>query len=237
MTIYEHILDLLFPRRCPICGDIVQPHGELVCTACYRKVRFVTQPSCMKCGKSLVSDTKEYCSDCMRSRKSFTRGVILADYTAEVRRAITEIKYHNLRQHLDFFAAELIRQRGAELRAMGAQALIPVPLHPARRRERGFNQAEELARRLSPGLGIPVDTRLLYRVRKTARQKELDDRQRLANLMNAFRAEKRTEPYHTVILIDDIYTTGSTAEACTRALHAAGVQEVYVVCIAAGVGR
>ncbi len=231
----EKILELLFPRVCPVCGQIVLPKGELICPPCRKKISYVTGTYCMKCGKTLLHDTKEYCRDCSRNRRSFKRGIILANYTPEVQKALLDVKYHNLRQNLDFFAAEIIRLRGKQIAGWQAQALIPVPLHPSKRRQRGFNQTEELCRRLSAGLQLPVDTSLLYRRKKTLPQKGLTNRQRMANLAEAFVAERRTEPYHTVILVDDIYTTGSTAELCTRALMAAGVETVYVLCVAAGV--
>lgn len=235
MKLGEQILELLFPRVCPVCGQIVQPKGELICPSCRRKVSYVTGAYCMKCGKTLLHDTKEYCRDCSRKERSFKQGIILSNYTPEVQKALLDVKYHNLRQNLDFFAAEIIRLRGKQIAGWQAQALIPVPLHPSKRRQRGFNQTEELCRRLSAGLQLPVDTDLLYRRKKTLPQKGLGYRQRMANLADAFWAVQRAEPYHTVILVDDIYTTGSTAELCSRALQAAGVETVYVLCVAAGV--
>ncbi len=234
MTGKEWLLGILFPRVCPICGEIVRGKGAYACPACREKVRFVTEPRCKKCGKSIVQETKEYCRDCTKSRRSFIKGVILADYTAEVRSALAAVKYRNLRQHLDFFCQELSELRGREIRSWEADALIPVPLHPSKRRQRGFNQAEEICLRLAPVLGIPVDTKVLYRRKKTVPQKDLNDRQRLANLTDAFGADQKAVRYRRVILVDDIYTTGSTAEACTRALLGAGVEEVYVICLAAG---
>lgn len=258
MTGKERLLGILYPRVCPICGEIVLPldrelveheaggtcgvsgtsvKGKIryVCPECREKVHFVTEPRCKKCGKAIVQETKEYCEDCARSKRSFVRGIVLAGYTAEVRSALAAVKYGNLRQHLDFFCRELVGLRGSEIRSWQAQALIPVPLHGSKRRQRGFNQAEEIGKRLWEGLGIPMDTRVLYRRKKTTPQKELNDRQRVANLIEAFGVYEDRVRYERVILVDDIYTTGSTAEACTRVLLASGVMEVYVVCLAAGV--
>ena len=257
MTGKERLLGILYPRVCPICGEIVLPldremvehetigtrgasgtsvKGKIryVCPECRKKVRFVTEPRCKKCGKAIVQETKEYCRDCAGSRRSCVRGIVLASYTAEVRHALSAVKYGNLRQHLDFFCQELVELHGGEIRSWEAQVLIPVPLHASKRRQRGFNQAEEICVRLSEGLGVPVDTKVLYRGRKTAPQKDLNDRQRLANLVEAFGVYRDAARYRRVILVDDIYTTGSTAEACSRVLLGAGVEEVYVVCLAAG---
>lgn len=235
MTGKERLLGILYPRVCPICGEILRVKGVYACPECREKVRFVTEPRCKKCGKSIVQETKEYCEDCAGSRRSFVQGIVLAGYTAQVRSALAAVKYGNLRQHLDFFCSELVALRGNEIRSWQAQALIPVPLHRSKRRQRGFNQAEEIGKRLSAGLGIPMDTRVLYRRKKTTPQKELNDRQRVANLIEAFGVYEDRVQYERVILVDDIYTTGSTAEACSRVLLASGVVEVYVVCLAAGV--
>ena len=120
---------------------------------------------------------------------------------------------------------------------MGAQALVPVPVHPERMKTRGFNQAEELARRLSDGLGLPVETGILSRNKNTAPQKDLNPAQRLKNLEEAFSAKRPRAGLTSVILVDDIYTTGSTVEACSRVLKRAGVSRVYFLCICIGGGR
>ena len=115
---------------------------------------------------------------------------------------------------------------------------MPVPIHSSRRRERGFNQAEELAERLSDCWGLPVDTKLLVRKKKTLPQRDLGPSQRLKNLQEAFALHPSVSDKipKSVIIIDDIYTTGSTAEAVTVALKQLGIREVYVFCIAIGKG-
>ena len=124
--------------------------------------------------------------------------------------------------------------RGPERRRANSSAWLN-PL--SRRRERGFNQAEELARRLSGPLGIPVNTSILKRTRKTAPQKSLDSGGRLKNLEQAFTASVLPSGIKNIILVDDIYTTGSTIEACTRALRKAGAEHVYFVTIFIGHGQ
>lgn len=123
------------------------------------------------------------------------------------------VKYKNRREYLDFYADEAVRRLGSEFEAMRADCLIPVPVHPKRYRSRGFNQALVLA------------------------QKELGPSARLKNLEKAFTAEKIPPGLERVILVDDIYTTGSTAEACTRALKAAGVKNVYFFAVCIGQGQ
>lgn len=172
-----------------------------------------------------------YCPDCRGREKSFVAGFPLCDYDDVMQRAVTRIKYGNRREYLRPFAALLAERHGRELKALGADCLVPVPVHPSRLRTRGFNQAEFFARELSGHLGIPVRTDLLFRTRKTEAQKELTPDERVRNLSSAFTADLKGEKMGTVILADDIYTTGSTVEACSRALRAAGVPRIFYVSI------
>lgn len=232
----EQLLDILYPRRCPVCHEIVMPKGSLICPECKKKLSYVKQPACKKCGKELSQETGEYCLDCMRRKPQYEWGVSLLNYDKVARDSISAFKYKNRREYADFYAEELLKKYGKRLQGIHGDALVPVPVHPARRRRRGFNQAEVLARRLSAPLGLPVRTDLLIRTRKTLPQKQLNDRERLKNLTQAFRAVRTGRPVRTVILVDDIYTTGSTVEACTAALKGIGIEKVYVISIAIGKG-
>ena len=231
------IWDALFPRRCPVCGRIVLPKGALICPGCMEKLSWVRRPTCKKCGKEVADSTIEYCYDCTKHRRSFDYGLSLINYDSTASRSMSQIKYNTKREYLDFYSEAICRKLGKRIKAMDADVLVPVPVHPSRLRQRGFNQAEELARRLSAHLGIPVDTSILKRKRRTAPQKSLDSGQRLKNLEQAFLASQISRGIRSVILIDDIYTTGSTIEACTRVLKKAGVEHVYFVTIFIGYGQ
>lgn len=212
------------------------PKGGLICPDCMKKLSPIRQPACKKCGKEVSSQQAEYCPECMRRPKSFASGVSLLQYNEAARCSMAAIKYKNRREYLDFYSRALAYRYGWWLAFIGADALIPVPVHPARRRTRGFNQAEELAVRISRLSGIPVCSDCLVRTRKTVAQKNLNAAQRLKNLQSAFGISVyyRTHPEKipkTAVLIDDIYTTGSTAESCTRILLAAGAERVHVLTI------
>ena len=135
------------------------------------------------------------------------------------------------REYLDFYAeaaAEKLRQY-ENREEWQFDGLVPVPVHPARKRKRGFNQAEILAKRMGERLEMPVCPEFLYRIRNTEPLKELNPDERLRNLQQAFQADAeaiRASGVQNVLLVDDIYTTGSTAEACTRALLSAGIEKV-----------
>lgn len=241
--IRQTVINLLFPRRCPVCGDIVLPEGALICPSCIQKLSPVKQPTCRKCGKEVFGDRMEYCLDCTRHQHTFESGVALLNYNDAARKSMAAIKYRNRREYLDFYAQALFVRYGKWMNHIQADAFIPVPVHPSRLKKRGFNQAKELADRLSRLTGIPVISNLLIRIRKTAPQKELSPTERLKNLQQAFAVSSTFQhsdfpPVPSrVILVDDIYTTGSTVECCTRILKQAGVQEVYFITICIGNGK
>ena len=192
----------------------------------------------MKCGKEIADAAEEYCLDCRRHRRSFEYALSLFNYTELMSDSLSAVKYRNRREYLDFYAAETVRVLGERIRNIGADCLIPVPVHPARRRKRGFNQAQILAEKVGEALGIPVEEEFLCRNRNTAPQKILGPAERLKNLEQAFSVPGRAPEWmERVLLVDDIYTTGATAEACTRALKRAGVGKVYVLTICVGAGQ
>lgn len=227
--------DLLFPRRCPVCGGVAMPKGRLICPACLKQLSFVSSPACMKCGKEIGSREQEYCADCIRRKKSFTRGFALLNYDSRAAVSMAAVKYHNKREYLDFYARAAALRFKKQFRQAGIQVIVPVPVHASRLKTRGFNQAAVLAEKLSAELGIPWEE-LLNRVKKTDPQKSLGSAERLKNLRGAFEAEQEAGKWERVLLVDDIYTTGSTAEICSRALLKTGVKQVFVFAVCIGHG-
>ena len=227
--------DLLFPRRCPVCGGVALPKGRLLCPACLKQLSFVSSPACMKCGKEIGSRDQEYCTDCIRRKKSFTRGFALLNYDSRAAVSMAAVKYHNKREYLDFYARAAALRFEKQFRQAGIQVIVPVPVHASRLKTRGFNQAAVLAEKLSAELGIPWEE-LLIRVKKTDPQKSLGSAERLKNLRGAFEAEQEAGKWERVLLVDDSYTTGSTAEICSRALLKTGVKQVFVFAVCIGHG-
>ena len=107
------LTDLLFPRRCPVCGDIVLPRGELICPACVKKLSFVKQPVCKKCGKEISSAEREYCLDCTKHKRSFDYGRALLNYNDTAKKSMADIKYRNRREYLDFYAGIAVNNAGS----------------------------------------------------------------------------------------------------------------------------
>lgn len=230
------LLDLIYPKRCPLCGQVQPYQGQSVCADCFKKLKRVERPHCMKCGKTLDGEEAEYCGDCMAVPKSFVRGFPVFFYEEPLKAALYDFKYKNQREYAAFFAQCIAMYCGEELRALRADGLVPVPVHPHRRKKRGYNQAELLAVQLSKRLGIPVYKDYLVRCVDTNPQKELNDKARVKNLKKAFQLGRNTLELKRVLLVDDIYTSGATIETCTRVLLEAGVREVYYTSVAIGKG-
>lgn len=190
----------------------------------------------MHCGKPLRDETEEYCTDC-RNRKSYIRqGRSVWSHSGPVPGAVYRFKYQNKRRYGKVFAGEMDRCCGSLLKRWDIDEIIPIPLHPSRKRMRGYNQAEILASALSDLTGIPVRKDVLLRIKKTKPQKQLDSMERRSNLEGAFAVKKEWTPCRNVLLIDDIYTTGSTVERSAKMLKKAGGENVYFLTISIGQG-
>jgi ComF family protein len=146
------------------------------------------------------------------------------------------LKYKNQRSYAKIYAAELAKHFEKQIRMWGVQEIIPVPLHKKRYKKRGYNQAELIARELSKQLSIPLDTKTVFRVKHTRPQKELNDVQRNQNLEDAFFVSPSAPKRKCVLIVDDIYTTGSTIHHIAQGLKKAGVDKVYFLTISIGQG-
>ncbi len=218
-----------------MCDDIVVPRGHRICPDCIRKVHFIKEPACRKCGKEIFDESAEYCFDCSVKEHDYEWGCALMNYDDAGRKIISDFKYHNRRDNADFLAEELYKRCRLQLELMEGDVLVPVPLYFWKKRVRGFNQSEVLALRLGRLADIPVCTNMLARTKNTKPQKSLEHGQRIRNLTGAFTTLKVPADVKRVILVDDIYTTGSTIDACAKVLKGAGVQKVFFV--SACIGR
>lgn len=230
------LLDVIFPRRCPLCQDIIVEKQSFTCSKCAKKDLFIHEPRCKKCGKEISLGEKEYCFDCGRKKHHFEMGVSPFRHTKEIRDAIYRFKYSNKREYKDYFCNALITNPGKIIKSWEADVIIPVPLHKSKKIQRGYNQSEIIAIELGKKLRIPVDSKLLIRHKKTLPQKELNVSQRKKNLENAFKINGDIVQYNKIILVDDIYTTGNTINACSEILKRYGARKVYFVTLSVGDG-
>ena len=234
-TLLRILTDMIYPRRCPVCDRAVRPFGSLVCGACKDEFEYIKEPYCMKCGKALGEEEAEYCSDCRRHRHLFDRGRALYSY-GSTSDSVYRFKYRGRQEYAAYYAECIAEQLGEWIRRCRSDALIPVPIHESKRRSRGYNQAEVLAKELGGRMDIPVETDLIKRARKTVPMKDLSLSERQNNLKRAFKICRNDVKLSTIIIIDDIYTTGSTIDAMSYELRRAGVERIYFVTLAIGNG-
>ncbi len=228
-----YLIDLLYPRRCPYCDDILPPGGDLIHTKCLKKLKLQTPPYCMKCGTKIVNGEGKLCAGCKTRRHGFERGRSLYEYSSAAN-SIYRFKYANRREYAKAYAEQINEYLGEFLRKINADAIVPIPLHPRKENKRGYNQARLLTREISRVSGIPEIKNLLIRKRYTAPMKLLSFDERQKNLKNAFIVRKNSVKLKRILLVDDIYTTGATMDEAARALHEAGIPEVYFVALAGG---
>ena len=233
----DALLSVVLAPACAACDEpLDQPTRGPVCARCWGALRPITPPFCDQCGDPLptwreVSLPLARCPRCRRTHRRIDRARAIGVYDGALRAIIHALKYEG-RRSLARPLGHLMRQRGADMLA-GAACVVPVPLHPSRRRQRGFNQAGDLARHL----GVPV-SHALRRVRATPTQTGLPAARRHRNVRDAFAATRsaRALTGAIVVLVDDVSTTGATLEACARVLKQAGVTEVRALTAARVVG-
>ena len=231
VEVINGLLDLVYPPRCLGCDTLGE---DYLCDACLKEIERVPQPACRICGHTLTASD---CHNCAGRVRSFTSARGAADYDGVLREAIQDFKYNGKRMLArplgDLMFAYL--EKRADFPWRKADCIIPVPIHPRRRRFRGYNQSELLARHLSERTGIPLVTGLLIRRRWTKPQVECSRDERRTNLLKAFRVLNPVPICgKTVILVDDVSTTGSTIHEASIALRRAGVERIYVLCLAFG---
>lgn len=227
---------MVYPRRCPVCHDIAAPRGRTICRECAEKLVPVSGPRCCRCSKPLVTKEDEYCHDCLSKTHSFDQGIGIFSYGSVLSKSLYQLKYHQRQEYGRFYGRYAAAYAEKRITAWKVEAIVPVPLHRKKMEKRGYNQAEIIARQLGSCLGIPVENHAVVRVLNTRPQKELDDRERRRNIRKAFVPAKTRLPWKRVLVVDDIYTTGSTIDGVSLALKKAGVQEVYFLTIAIGTG-
>lgn len=183
----------------------------------------------MKCGKPLGKDRQdaEYCPECERRDHVFDRAFSVFEYRSAAP-SIYRFKYRGRQEYAEFYADCFVRRYGGLPRGITIDALVPVPLYGKKLRSRGYNQAEAFARALSKRTDTPVIRDLVYRVKPTKPQKALDYYGRLNNLKNAFIIGRNDVECNSVALVDDIFTTGSTADNIAALLKKHGVRNVFV---------
>ena len=232
---YGMILDLVYPRRCPVCDKAVKPFGNLICEDCKKKIKYIKAPFCQKCGKELKDKRAVFCHDCSCKEHSYDSGMALFAYPS-VADSIYRFKYCGRQEYAAYYGERIALVLGKKILALKPDAIIPVPIHASKEKVRGYNQAELIALELGRILDIPVETGLIKRIRKTTPMKELSAQERQNNLKKAFKICRNDVKLNTVIVVDDIYTTGSTIDAMAQELHKVGIEQIHFIALAIGNG-
>lgn len=229
------MVNLIYPRRCPVCDDIVPVTEGLICRECVSKIKYIKSPRCRRCGKQLYDENMVFCMDCEKKIHVYEQGYALYDYQS-MRKSVYRFKYSGRSEYAKYYAQDIYEHIGTKIEELQADALIPVPLHRRKQAARGYNQAEILAKELSKLTGIPCFSNIVKRIVNTVPQKELDDRERQNNLKKAFHIPSDVVKLNKTIIVDDIYTTGSTIDAVARELRQHGVGKVYYLALCIGEG-
>jgi len=225
-------VDLIYPPVCCLCAGPAFEHGD-ICTAC--RTEILTDPfeACPRCGRSVGPHTRSPngCYQCVGERFAFDTVIRLGPYEGRRRELVLRAKRDELAA--ECAAALLTEGTVATLKVEPIDCVIPVPLHWHRGWRRGYNQSAVLARALASGLGVASAARSLRRIRSTPPQPTMSPAQRRENVRGAF-ATRRVMRNATVVLVDDVMTTGATADAAARALRLSGAVRVIAVVVAHG---
>ncbi|MEL6582989.1 MAG: ComF family protein [Pseudomonadota bacterium] len=223
------LLDLLYPPRCMSC-DAETDQAEGLCGECWSEVSFISGPVCGFCGVPVLAEGLS-CEDCTQHPPNWQAGRAAVLYDGVGRKLVLNFKHHD-RLNMSTPLAIWLKRAGGELLAT-TDLLVPVPLHWQRRIKRGYNQSAELARALSKLTDIPAAPDALERRRATPPLGGLSREERTQTLKDTITLSKTAQVEgKSVILIDDVLTTGATATACTEALLAAGARRVSLLTLA-----
>ena len=237
-SLVRSLKEILYPRHCLLCREKVSLNDQkdLVCLKCLKEISPHLPPFCRKCGRGLAQeDTAQHtCGECLNARFYFERAWAVCPYKKNARELIHQFKYKNkifLAKPLSDLMIDFIRHYHLPLNH--CDYLIPIPLSPAKLREREFNQAEVLAKEIAGHFGIQLLSNNLKRVRNTPAQADLDKESRWKNISGAFRiTNPETIKGKTILLVDDVLTTGATASEASRVLKNARASAVYVFTLA-----
>ena len=226
-------IDLLLPPACLLCGQLLETglDTRYLCRSCLAAMPPMNQAHCSCCAQPFPNTcSSHFCGTCLKRPPSFTIVRAAGIYQGSLKEAVHKLKYRNQLSLAKPLGQLLGRRAIAEANDFTPDRIIPVPLHPRRLKQRGYNQALEVARPIAQQLGLPLDSTLLQRKRNTPQQQGLSAIERRSNLRNAFALAAEATSLR-ILLVDDVMTTGETVRECCRTLLGGGVEEVQVAVV------
>lgn len=236
--IKDVLLNMVYPPRCPLCDKVLARQG--FCDNCRKKITCISGQLCMKCGK-MVRDDREYCHDCEAAAHRFSSARSVYLYEGEMKNIMYRFKYSGRRDYAEVFADDAYKICGSWLSFVKPDLIMPVPMFSKKKRKRGYNQAEDMAFALARKFAstgsrtdVIIDRKSLVRVKDTKALKTMDPSERRMTLSGAFQYCGSGVKSKKILLVDDIYTTGATIDACADVLLNAGAGEVSALTVCTG---
>lgn len=232
------LLDIVYPKRCPICMELIPINQEeRICETCIEELPYIQQPRCHKCSKPVSAEDEIYCFDCIKSDHYYTKGWAVWLYERAVKDAMHRFKYNNNKNYGRILSKEVVTLYSREIYEANIDLIIPIPLYRKKEKKRGYNQAGVIATYIGKYTSIPCNHNCIIKKINTKAQKNLTDKERIANVKNIFKVtDENLIKGKNILLCDDIYTTGSTIDSCAKELLSCGAKEIYFITLAIGKG-
>ncbi|HAP67637.1 MAG TPA: hypothetical protein DCQ99_07645 [Nitrospinae bacterium] len=232
-------LDIIFPQKCILCESSHDGDAETICPNCMDKISFIKDPACARCGIPFevtypIEESLNYlCGRCRSSPPLFDRALSVCQYDKTASDIISTYKYHNKPYIGKDLVSIILKVLYEKITELSPELIVHVPLHVKRLKERGYDQAYILAEGIGRGLNIPVSYGNLVRTRYTAPQVSLSGSERMENVKGAFLViDTSGIKDKSILLIDDVFTTGATIKECVKVIKKAGAGKVYVLTFA-----
>lgn len=234
VNLIKGIFDLVLPRECVVCSSVIKDsQNGFVCSECFSKIKIIEPPFCKGCGRPFISrETLKYspehlCARCREKAFSFHCARAVGVYEGTLKKLIHAYKFRKKRALGEYLSKIMIENLGDKFEQIDFDTIIPVPLHKQRLRTREFDQSFLLAMKIGKHLNIPVLSDSLIRYRSTKPQLELKVKERLKNVKGAFRVREGEKiKGKSILLIDDVFTTGATINECSKILKKEGASRV-----------
>lgn len=228
----DTIKEMFFPSRCCNCGDLINTSG-LLCPSCWSKMTWINEPKCAICGHPFTIGVTPICSRCLTDKPYFDKAVSVLSYDDASREMILAFKNADATYLAEQFAK--LMYKAASLEIESSDIIVPVPIHFLKRLKRRYNQSELLARCIGKISGVEYEPRILNKIKKTSSQEGLSGAERRKNIVGSFDVNKKYKDLllnKSVLLVDDVLTTGSTANECAKILKKNGAKRVFVATFA-----